>query len=292
MTAKTVKELRDRARQLGIKGYSKLTKEELIARLATPGAAAKPAKAIAAKPPAVERRARPRKPTPAKAAPPIAPIAPTTAATPLAPQRWWEPAAAAPSTDGTEQRIESAKYSTAAPVVSEAPTSDLGEDIDRLPPLRHSRLTLLAQKPGVLHAYWALADGEAIASPLQLRLCQASDDALAVWQEATVSDRGHWYFHVPETADPEQLLVQLGYYRDGEFISAARRAVARLPSLYASARTDRWWFISEHDFRQLYLRTGGNAAHRGLSWSASIGSPSGAVPPNERLSWPGGISSR
>lgn len=291
MTEKTVKELRDRARELGIKGYSKLTKQELIARLETPGAAAKPAKAVAAQSPAVERRARPRKPAPEKA---TVPMASATAVTPVASPRWWEPAAAAPSTDGTEQRIESTKYSTVAPAFSQPqpPISDLGEDIDRLPTLRHSRLTLLAQKPGVLHAYWALAEGEAIAAPLQLRLCQTSDAALAVWQEAAVANRGHWYFHIPETADPEQLLVQLGYYRDGEFISAARRAVARLPSLYASARTDRWWFISEHDFRQLYLRTGGNAAHRGLSWSASIGSPGGAVPPNERLSWPGGISSR
>lgn len=291
MTAKTVKELREQARQLGLKGYSKLTKQALIARLRTNGAADKSAKAVTKKPPTVERRARPRRPAAGKAAPAMTPVAP---ATPVASPRWWEPAAATvtPSTDGVEQRIESTKYVSVVALSQELPASDLGEDIDQLPPRRYSRLTLLAQKPGVLHAYWTLAEGEVIPSPLHLRLCQASDDALAVWQETTVAERGHWYFHVPETADPEQLLVQLGYYRDGEFISAARRAIARLPSLYASARTDRWWFISEHDFRQLYLRAGGNTAHRGLSWSASIGSPSGAVPPNERLSWPGGISSR
>lgn len=287
MTPKTIKELREQARQLGLRGYSKLSKQELMARLGTTGAADQSTKAATAKPP-VERRARsrPRKPAAENAAPATVPV------TPVVSPRWWEPAATAvmPGMNAAEQRIESAKYSSAAAAPQE-PTFDLGEDIDRLPPLRHSCLTLLPQKPGVLHAYWALAEGEAIPSPLHLRLCQASDNALSVWQEAAVAERGHWYFHVPETADPEQLLVQLGYYHDGAFVTAARRAIARLPSLYASARTDRWWFISEHDFRQLYLRAGG-AEHRRLSWSASIGSPSGAAPPNERLSWPGGISSR
>ena len=286
MTAKTMKELREHARQLGLKGYSKLTKQELIARLGTTGAVDKSAQAATAKPPAGERRARPRKPATENPVPVLAPVAPVGS------PRWWEPAATAvaPSTNSAEQRIESVKYASATTAPQE-PTSDLGEDIDRLPALRHSRLTLLPQKPGVLHAYWALAEGEAIPSPLRLRLCQASDNALSVWQEATVAEHGHWYFHVPETADPQHLWVQLGFYHDGAFVSAARRAIARLPSLYASARTDRWWFISEHDFRQLYLRAGGSE-HRRLSWSASIGSPSGGAPAHERLSWPGGISSR
>ena len=303
MATKTLKQLRELAKKAGLTGYSKLTKTDLEKKLNQRGASKA---AVASKaPPTVPARAK----TPAAAKPATKRPAPpkTTTPAPRTPTPvdsdhvWWQPTSEAMATttnaNGTEQRIESAKYAS-RPSGAEAPTAitltDLGEDIDQLPELHRSTLVLLPQKPGVLHAYWALAAGAVPAPALQLRLCRTENGAFDVFHEAAVSSaRGHYYFHVPDGFAAQEAVVQLGYYRGGAFVSAVDRGVGRIPSLYASARTDRWWWISEADFQRMYLRSGGEVRGRALRWAGSIGSPAGrAQPGEEQLAWPGGVSSR
>ena len=164
-----------------------------------------------------------------------------------------------------------------------------------LPILGEPVVCLLPQKPGVLHAYWILPPGTGDERvEYKLRLCHAEGEAINVSEEVPVQGhRGNWYFHVAEAANTAAMLVQLGYYREGRFVSARGRSVARLPSLYASTRTDERWWVSEADFMRMYLRAGGFVtASRRFGWNASIGSPGQApATPQESLAWPGGISS-
>ncbi len=271
--AKTLEELRALARSLGLKAYSKLDKAELLrllekqkpARKKTAKAGRRARKTAApkaaAKKPAVKkpRAARPR---------PAARSHPEPAAR-LRPQ-------AAPVTTD-EERVETAKYALVPPgaALSARPLTDLQEDIDRLPAPRQPLLTLLPQKPGVLHAYWALAPGQAVpGAPLRLRLCRLADDALEVIEEITLpADRGLWYFHVPEDAEPGAWCVHLGHYdAGGHFVSAIERAIARIPTLYASGENDRRWGVSEAQFRAMYLRAGGVVRGRRLGWPGSFSS--------------------
>lgn len=298
MATKTLKQLRELAKKAGLKGYSKLTKTDLEKKL-NPRTASKPAAAASKAPPAPARTKTPATGKPATKRPASSKTSTPAPRTPTpvdSDHVWWQAAGAAANTNGTEQRIESAKYAS-HPRGAEAPTTitltDLGEDIDHLPELHRSTLVLLPQKPGVLHAYWALAAGAVPAPALQLRLCRTENGALDVFHEAAVSSaRGHYYFHVPDGFAAQEAVVQLGYYRGGEFVSAVDRGVGRIPSLYASARTDRWWWISEADFQRMYLHSGGERRGRALRWAGSIGSPAGrAQPGEEKLAWPGGVSS-
>jgi len=296
----TLKELRELAKKIGLRGYSKLGKIELSERLESLKTAVVRAAAPAPKPPTTPRkrsRARAAKPAARAPAAPRVPM-PPSAATPET-----RPAPAPVRTEaGTpsrqpshEERAESAKFARYAHAAAVAPL-DLGEDIDRLPALTRSTLCVLPQKPGVLHAYWALTDGDGTRDDLKLRLCHGSAQALEVWSEVAIpARRGHWYFHVPETTADDAVLLQLGYYQGANFITAIRRGIARIPNLYASNRTDRWWWIDEASFRAMYLRAGGHTQGGGLGWSASIGSPSAPRPERqaeESLAWPGGVSSR
>lgn len=302
MTTKTLKQLRELAKKAGVKGYSKLAKPDLEKKLSRQAAssakAASTPPAAKSNPKAATKPPAPRKKTaPGAASTPRATMA-TRAPTPVDPNHvWWQPPAPATGDNGTEQRIESAKYGSGSSSDATAPPpplTDLGEDIDRLPNLHRSTLVLLPQKPGVLHAYWSLPPGATREPSLQLRLCRAANGELDVQHEATVSAaRGHFYFSVPDDFASHEAVVQLGYYRGKKFVSAIDRGVARIPSLYASARTDRWWWISEADFRRMYLSSGGEQRGRALRWAGSIGSPSGESQTKpEQLAWPGGVSSR
>lgn len=292
MATKTLKQLQALAKKAGLKGYSKLTKSDLEKKLARrDGTAANTAAAPArTKKPSTAPATKRKSPAPATSTQARTP-------TPVDPNHtWWEPTSSAPNTNGdVEERIESAKYVSRQREAATTPAvlTDLGEDIEQLPPLHYSTLVLLPQKPGVLHAYWALGADAPRGQALQLRLCRAIDGKLDVQHEAAVAvARGHYYFHVPEAFANHEAIVQLGYYRGSEFVSAVDRGVARIPTLYASARTDRWWWISEADFRRMYVRSGGELRGRGLRWAGSIGSPGAALPPNETsLAWPGGVSS-
>lgn len=290
MKSQTLKALRALARERGLKGYSKLSKEELLRRLQ---AGEERASIEAA--PASEEAAAPAPPTEAP---------PDTVSYPEGGAIWWEPARtvgpASTRFSSEEEQVEGTKYALAPGGEPGAgAVTDLGEEIDRLPALREPVLGLLPQKPGILHAYWVLPEGMRPGRELRLRLARGERERLEVWQELPLpSASGNWYFHVPETLYAHDVVLELGDYRDGAFVRAMVGSVARLPSLYASGTTDRDWPIAEEDFRRLYLRAGGfEAGARRYGWAASIGSPGAAAPPGpgpgeERLAWPGGVSSR
>jgi hypothetical protein len=334
MTSKTLKELRADAKARGLKGYSKWTKDELVRRLEEPRAAhtlaaIEPLRARASAKPEVRQttRAAPSFPTASVSAasasrttersPPPPPqvassskrfesrsTAKARAVRSPAPTQAAPPQRVEARSVNEEERVEGAKYAlrpngTPAP----QPPIDLGEDIDRLPALTEPALCLLTQKPGVLYAYWLLPPGETNRrDDYKLRLCRSAAEALQVYEEIPVQfERGGWYFHVPQEVGGHEVLVQLGYYQDGKFIAAQWQSTARLPSLYASTRTDHRWWISDEDFARMYLASGGVAAGvRGYGWSGSISSPAAApgAPSSpqsqteKRMAWPGNVSSR
>lgn len=271
MQSQTVEELRALAKRLGLTGYSKLRKQELLELLAAHRPALRAAGAGANGKRKVRRAPAPRRdesrPVPAA------------------------PAATAPPPE-TEQQIESAKFAFAPPgahLPEPAPAVDLGEDIDRLPAIGEPLLCLLPQKPGILHGYWVIPTGLRIPSDtLRLRLARFAGEQAVILEELPLpSARGHWYFHLDAETDYGMVYLQLGYYApDGRFVTAFHRGIARIPSLYASSRTDRLWWVSEERFRAMYLRAGGYARGLRLGWSAASSSP------GERLAWPGGVSSR
>lgn len=310
MTTKTLTELRAQARVRGFKGYSKISRRELE-RLLTgsgsrkPAAAKKPEKTTSTKNTSATKSKAAR--TPAKPAltrgkkKPAVVRAPTAApaAVPPAPIPQWEWVGDVSRQSAAEEQVESAKYATVLPgsVAPPAVTADLGEDIDNLPPVTEATLCLLPQKPGVLHGYWVIPPNTLPNSKsLKLRLGRIVRDAFEIIEEISLPRaRGHWYFHLDESADAGAIYLQLGYYEpDGSFVTATRRGIVRIPSLHASDRTDRLWWVSEQQFRAMYRRAGGFVRAGRLGWAASISSPGGAVPApsSERLSWPGNISSR
>ncbi len=271
MDKKTLDELRRLARAAGLRGYSGLRKKQLI-ELLTKQKASSPA---ASTPKAA-------KPTPARGKSALRTTTVRQPAQKTVPQVPAATAASAEHLANTEQHIESAKFEMAPPgsghvssasiAVSIAP--DLHEDIETLPAPSESVLCLLPQKPGVVHAYWALQSGAPI-KELRLRLCRMSGNAIELMSEIEIANsRGHWYFQVGESQQPGSLVAQLGSYdASGAFVTAIRRGVARIPSLYASAQTDRRWWISDDEFREMYVRAGG-------------------VTRGEQLLWPGSFSSR
>ena len=306
MASKTLKELRALARARGLKGYSKLTRDELERLLAVNAApktkaadasretapGEKPARAKSKPPRPTSTAARPAgKPKPAPAAAPRA-VTPRTA-----PMAAGEPDAAPALSQ--EERVESAKYAMVMPGTVEPPlvSTDLAEDIDKLPPVTEPTLCLLPQKPGIMHGYWVIPPGSTPKlESLKLRLGRVVGDAYEILDEiALPRERGHWYFHLDDMADVGAVYLQLGYYEpDGRFVTATRRGIARIPNLYASEHTDRLWWVSDEQFRAMYLRAGGFVQGVRLGWAASTSSPGAAprAPSSERLAWPGGVSSR
>lgn len=291
LRSKTLKELQVLAKTRGLKRYSKLTKEQLTRLLAQP-----------ATPPTTTASGRTKKERARKSAK-TAQSTTTLAKAPTSPFRPLDPiestpsavaprssAASGTSASATEEWVEQTKYASRpngrAPAES---MSDLGEDIDRLPPLDEPVVCLLSQKPGVLHAYWVLPSGDDARNDYRLRLCRIGNEAVEIFEEVAVQARvGSWYFHV---SGANNMQVQIGYYQDGQFVAARGRSVAQLPSLYASTRTDERWWVSDADFMRMYLRAGGFATADRFGWNASIGSPGGAPAPGEHLVWPGGVSS-
>jgi hypothetical protein len=216
----TVKELRERARELAIPGYSKMRKDELLAAIAKDGTA------------------KPTETKPEAAAP--APEATPTEAT------------------EREQHIERMKYATGAAEHVYSP--DLGEDIDQLPPLRgEPRIALLAQKPGVLYAYWHLNPGQLESQPgLRLRLGLLYEHEFHAKEEVTLtSDRGSWYFHVDESWHPASIYVQLGRYTDdGQFEIAIRRGIVHLPRLLEYSSLGINWGLTREEFERARVSAG------------------------------------
>jgi hypothetical protein len=295
LKSKTLKELRALAKARSLKGYSKLTKEQLLRLLARPApqsstTTSRTKKARAQKPAATTAAEA----TPEQAVPVTSETKPSPVPTAEAP-----PAASPEAVQfaATEEWVERTKYASrpnGGAVFESGP--DLGEDIDRLPTLKEPMVCLLSQKPGVLYAYWVLPPDDAGEHvDYKLRLCRIEGGSVNLREEIPVQGpHGGWYFHVPESDDSIGTQIQLGYYRDGQFVSARGRSIAQLPSLYASTRTDERWWVSEADFMRMYLRAGGFVAPGDrYAWNASIGSPGGGPSaPGEHLAWPGGVSSQ
>lgn len=307
MPTKNLKELRALARSRGLRGYSRLSRADLE-KLLYSGSGQKPRVAEKTLKPATTAPAAKTKSKSAlsraksapvnitkKTRPDVAPAPAVTRPAPAATPKWeWAGDVQRQSAD--EEQIESAKFAVVPPgsAAPRAETMDLNEDIDNLPPVTEPTLCLLPQKPGVLHGYWALPpDSAARGRSFKLRLGRIARDVFEIIDEIAIPrERGRWYFHVDESTDTGEVYLQLGHYEpDGRFVIATRRGIARIPSLYASQRTDRLWWVSEEQFRAMYRRAGGRVHGSRLGWSASISSPGGA-PSSERLAWPGGVSSQ
>lgn len=239
MKNKTVAELRELAKKLGIAGYSKLRKEELLTAIA-----------------AARRPAAPKKP-PGTTAPARKPATKTAAgaARPGAEKARPATVPAIPGVADEEQRIEGSKFAVAPlgeAAAARAYAEDVDENIEDLGTLAHApRLSLLAQKPGVLYAYWRLPHGQFARQPgLRLRLGLVHDRAFHPQAEVALNgDQGGWYFHVNEDWHPEAVYLQLGYYDDsGAFIVAIDRGIVRLPRLFAASRYGVNWAVTSGEF--------------------------------------------
>ena len=291
MATKTLKELRAAAKALGIRGYSTMSRSTLALRLAGAGEpkapAPKTAKQLAAKKKPAQARPVEKSARAGSKAKPPSPLAPVPEKPP-----------ATHNLSSEEERVENAKYATVLPgsATPSIVTIDLGEDIDNMPPVSEPMLCLLPQKPGVLHGYWIVPSNSVPdLSALKLRLGRIVGDTQEIIQEFALShERGHWYFHLDESENVGAVYLQLGYYQpDGRFVTATRRGIARIPSLYSSQRTDRLWWVSDEQFRAMYLRAGGFVRGPRLGWAASVSSPGGVRGvSSERLAWPGNISSQ
>jgi hypothetical protein len=270
MQSKTLAELRALAKAKSISGYSRMRKDELLRALTRTSTAVPRATATATTQASAKTTPRTHERAPA------APTSKSLAGAGGEPQPTQQMRATAAIDD--EQRIEDAKFVTTPPghIASSAEFSaDLDEAIDVLPPLTGAAIGLLPQKPGILHAYWVLEPGRLQRQPgLKLRLSYVSPERAQMLHEIAVSsERGHWYFHIDAHLEQGEVYLQLGHYRDdGTFATAIRRGIVRLPRLGASSRTDRSWWVSEEEFRRMYLRAGGVSERGQLMWSESISS--------------------
>jgi hypothetical protein len=279
MESKSLDELHTMARTLGLRGYSKLRKDELIKLL-------KKQSALPRSHPAASPKDAGKRPLGKSAGPPRRRAAPkhdTTPARTTKTSATAEPAAQllpqpAPAAS-EEERIETAKFAVTPAGTGLSPRAladSLHENIEQLPALPISTLCLLPQKPGVLFAYWLLTAPPAPLADLRLRLCRRPPQgAIEILEEVALpAMTSVWYFHIPEHSEPGEYLVHLGHYAGaGGFVTAIERGIARVPNLYASTQIDRRWWISDADFRELYRRAGG-------------------VVRGSRLGWPGGVSSQ
>ena len=267
LAEKTVQELRALAKSLGLTKYSKLTKAQLLRLIA---AASPPVQAQAAPSKAVTKT--PKKKNAAQRRPrahAVSPNAPSVARKPrtvgrLAPQRV------------TASNASIAKVATVStPSASEENAASAFPGTSPLPPPAAPMLTLRGQKPGVLHAAWSIDPSRSMPLPyLRLRILKANADNTSIVDEVSLPGlQGSRYFHLAAEFCDIPLRAEIGYQSsDGRFIVMRRHADIRLPSRLAAGRGDPQWWISETDFRELYLHCGGMAEDSALVWRTSFSS--------------------
>lgn len=282
MKTETIETLRAKAKKLGLTGYSKLRKEELFKLIASQTRKASTKSVTKSRNKATRKVVLKKKSHSTSSKSAVSASAKPTPFSSVAP--------APQIAVDAEQQVESAKYAFALPGAQEPVyAADLGEDIDRLPDIHEPLLCLLPQKPGILHGYWvlpaALLDTERSA---RMRLATYAGERLTILGEQPVlTERGHWYFNVEEGTELGTVYLQLGRYRpQGEFVSIIQRGIARIPNLYASTHTDRRWWVSDVQFRDMYRRAGGLERGQRLGWAGSTSSPGGPI------AWSGNTSSR
>ncbi len=279
--SRTLTQLQDEARQLGLTGYSKLNKSDLLAMLKkaskpTP----QPKKPATVKKTPAAKKVTSKKKTSTKAVTARSPVTKKSVAvsktdankTGSSVTRKKKVSVAKPKLstgashqgNGTrEQLIENTKYLTSLPGViheNRRFLPDLLEDIETMPPLTANMLMILPQKPGVLYAYWNIdASLSHEGKPIMLRLCQIDEHKATILLERPVQHaRGEWYFQLDPAADVDHVYLQLGHYNDaGDFILAMRHAIVRVPRLTSPRRIDRRWWLSDEEFALLYRRAGG-----------------------------------
>jgi len=242
----SVKALRELARELGLTGYSKLRKDDLLKQIKK--ARAKKKAVQAAPKNSVNTAKTGKKTTKPQTGKTVARVTETT-------QAQLVPLTAGGETE--EERIESAKYFF--PQTHDQFPQDLGEDIDHLPFLAGPRLTLLAQKPGVLQAAWHLAPGTCARQPgLQLRLGLMANRRFQVVQDVDVkTDHGTYYFHVDPSWPQSAIYLQLGFVgAGGRFVIAIPRGIVRLPRLMALTSLGVNWALEEEEFEHVVAQSG------------------------------------
>jgi hypothetical protein len=265
LTEKTVQELRVLAKSLGLTKYSKLAKAQLL-QLIT--AASTPAMRQAAAPPkATKKTPKGKKPASRR----VANEAPASRAKPPAhkPRPATRPAPHTAATSAADQAV-----AAATPADRKGDKTFVSPKISPLPPLTTPMLTLRGQKPGVLHAAWCIDPSRSMPlSYLRLRILGMEANNAGVIDEIPLPAlQGGQFIHLAEDS-VGPLCAEIGYHSsDGRFIVMLRHAGIRLPQRPAAGRGDPQWFISEEDFREMYVRSGGALEGTALVWHTSFSS--------------------
>ncbi len=251
LAEKTVQELRDLAKSLGLTKYSKLTKAQLLRLIA------------AAPPPAATRAAAktPKKQKAARGGTGTKTRSPGTA-----------PEAHKPRALGRQAPAVTIGGITATTGEHDMPAH---AKTPPLPVRAAPMLTLRGQQPGVLHAAWSIDPARSMPLPyLRLRILTAGADSSTLLDEIPLPDlQGSRYFHLATQSGDTPLRAEIGYHSsDGRFIVMQSHTDIRLPSRQAAGHGDPQWWISEADFRELYVRSGGLSEGSALVWRTSFSS--------------------
>ncbi|MCS7016658.1 MAG: DUF4912 domain-containing protein [Gemmatales bacterium] len=283
----TKRQLLELARQRQVQGYSRLSKEELIAALSREPTS--PARSVVAGRRRVQTRARGASSAPAssrqkrsaraarKVSEPLsvgAVSARDTATAAVAPPSIERPRSVARreqelSLATPEQQVESSKYDVGVP------TRDLTAHLPRDLPSVYGidRLVLLVRDPFWLHAYWELTPSlvERAASALgsdwhgsrlALRLLDVTAEDGTGLSETIVRDivineqARNWYIEVGDP--PRSFRVDLGYLTpSGQFHTLLRSNVVSTPRAGLSERIDEAWADLPENYERILAMSAG-----------------------------------
>lgn len=228
MNEMTVKELRERARELGIPGFSKLRKAELLAAIS-------------------EMESEPTSAAPETEAP----VAVETGAI-----------------VDVEQHIEETKYHTGAPATRFAPDLGEDIDTLPPLRGEPRIVLLAQKPGVLHVYWYLSPGHRENQPDLRLRLGLTYGRDFHVKEEVAIpSDRGSWYFHVDQSWHPATIYVQLGHYDEaGKFIIAIRRGIVRLPRLLDYTGLGVNWALNAEEFERTRTTSGLPGAQAPGGW--------------------------